>query len=186
MNTNFSEVSIEKTCDGQFYVKGWRHWHGWTPCEDADPELQAEMMTTPIMESLLDACAGDFSRLHPNTAKAISIKATLLLEKREEQAKRRAEYRQRKAEQLHNCIVEEIRTLCGDSPCFTATQIQLLAAQNGLPVRTRQMYSSHLRRAHCDGVVAPVRESYKTVHVIYANGKSGTQDIRQKGGYKFN
>ena len=170
---------IRKNENGKIYLAIPYYW------DHISANMLAESMTAADMERLLDACSGDFSKQEAETARAISIKATLLLEKREEQAKRQAEYRKQRAKQIHECIVDEIRTLCGDAPCFTPTVIQLLAAQNGLPVRTRQMYSSHLRSACYEGIVSPVNESFREIHVIYADGKSGTQCIRQKGGYKF-
>ena len=172
--------TISKNEKGEIYL---RIPHTWGILS---AEMIAEDMTATDVTRLLDACGGDFSKLEANTAKAMGIKAALLLEKQEEQAKRRAECRKEKAEERHTCIMDEIRSLCGDSPCFTVTQIQLEAARQGEVVRTRQMYSRHLARAYCDGAVVHLGYSYKAVPVVYANGTNGTQRIRQKGGYKFN
>lgn len=155
-----------------------------------DPAGLAEVMTATDMAKILDMCGGDFSLLDENTAKAISIKATLILEKQEEYNKKRAEANRRKAEEHHKVIIQEIRELVGDRPAFNTIDIQIAARNAGYTVRTRQMYAYHIGREAWWGDGEHTMESAvcdaEYVEVVLRNGRTSTQRVKPvKGGYRF-
>lgn len=179
--------TIERNANGQIVLcTAYGSWYGCGRTRSA--QETANLMTASDMEKLLIESGGDFSRFDPETAQAIAIKAKELAEKRQEREKKQKEYRAQKRQEKHENIMSEIRSLCSDIPSFTPSQIQLLAAKRGggFPVRTRQMYSKHLSTARKDGEVQRVYDSFTTVYVVYADGKSGTQNVRRKdGGFVF-
>ena len=181
-----SNNTIETNSNGEIVLLT-SYGYGW-PARRSARET-ANLMTASDVENLLSACNGNFSQLDPETAQALSIKAGHMAESRKEQEEKRREYRERKRQERHSNIMGEIRMVTAGVPSFTPSQIQLLAAKkgNGFPVRTRQMYAIHLSWARWhDGTVERVYDSGKTVNVIYADGKSGTQTIRGKdAGYRF-
>lgn len=175
--------TIEKNANGKIVLcTAYGYWHGRT----YSAQETADLMTAADMENLLIECGGDFSQLDSTTAQAIAIKAKELAEKRQEREKKQKEYRAQKQKEKHENIMSEIRSLCSDILNFTPSQIQLLAAKRGFPVRTRQMYAQHLKKARKDGEVQKVYDTFTTVYVVYADGKSGTQTVRRKdGGFVF-
>lgn len=179
--------TIERTANGEIVLL--TAYDRWNYPERRNLRDTIYLMTAGDIENLLAECGGDLSQLHPLTAQAMSIKAKELAERRKEQEERQKKYREARRKAKHDNIIDEIRAVCGDMPSFTATQVQLAAAKqgNGFPVRTRQMYSRHMAIAvYEDDTMERAYIPSKTVNVIYANGRSGKQDIRAKdAGYRF-
>lgn len=151
------------------------------------PENIATAMTQKDVETILNACGGDFSRINPDVAKGMALFAALSLEKREERNKKRAEDRVRRAAEFHKAILAEIHELMGDKE-FTITELQLAARDNGYPVRTRQMYSYHLSLAIWYDDVRTVERNYHgsdSITVILRNGKTSGQTIPGSQGWNW-
>lgn len=148
-------------------------------------EFMAMNMTDADLMKLLDTCGGDFSQFSDMTAKAIALKATLMLEKQDERKRKAVEYAKQRAERVHSSIMNEIEEAVSDIPIFTPTIIQQAIIKNGGTPHTRQMYSSHLRRACYEEKVKKMSGQTEYIEVIYANGHIGKQRVNQKNGYKF-
>lgn len=153
----------------------------------ATPENIAAAMSQKGVETILNLCDGDFSRIESNTAKGMALFAALSLERREEQNKKRAENRARKAEEFHKAILAEIHELMGDKE-FTTIELQLVARDKGYPVRTRQMYNYHLSLATWYDDVRTVERNYHgsdSITVILRNGKTSGQTIPGSRGWNW-
>lgn len=158
-----------------FYVRG-----GWGWDRINDPNELASVMSTGEFLDIFTACEGDFLRLEQNTRKAMAIKGQDLNDNYKKRASHQALYRQERAERRHREIIAEIRELMEGKEKFTCLDVQLAAVNrgNGFPVRTRQMYASHLRKAASDNVMTiDISGSCSYINVILSNGRRSSQRI---------
>ena len=147
-------------------------------------EQMAIYMTDSDLEKLLEACGGDFSKFDDITAKVIALKASAMVQKRNERKAREALARAERKEARHRAIMDEIKEF-NEDVTFSATSIQRQVANSGRTPHTRQMYTAHFRKACADGEMKRVGDTIKCITVVYANGKKREQKIVEKGYYKF-
>lgn len=148
------------------------------------PDFLAKAMSMSDMEQILIKCGGDFSNVEENTAQAVSLFAARLGEKRDEQKKKAQEAYKARSTTFHNRIIDEIVDLMEGSGEFRTCDIQIAAVNrgNGFPVRTRQMYASHIRReVEEDGRITHSFTGGDRITVIYKDGHSGFQKIPYRG-----
>lgn len=156
-----------------------------------DPYELARIMSTGDFLDIFAACEGDFLLLEQNTRKAMVIKGQDLNGNYKERLSRQAIYRKEREKRRHNEIMAEIRELMADKKNFTVIEVQLAAVNrgNGFPVRTRQMYTSHLRQAVEENIVEnDFSDSSVYINVILRDGRKSSQripDIKWRRVYKF-
>lgn len=169
---------ISKVKDTIIFVGGTNYWdrHPYTSSMSA-----AQDMTSADFEQLILACDGDLSKIDPITAQAMFLYAQTSAKKRKERAQKAKEARAEKAKAFHEMIIKEIVDLMEGSGGFTTSDIQIAAQKAGMPVRTRQMYATHICMGFMnEGPIEYCPSGGEWINVIRRDGSTTCQRIPRK------